>query len=136
RSEYDPFPVGREAHVRLQAVIVFRHVYQALGAENAGVDQRLVRDAAVWSQLGTKQVEPLSIRGVSDLALIAAVAAEELAIVRHIEVDRPLVALQMVPSPFTIHDVVAGEPEIFAARRLQIVPNHLAVGAPEFMSEN
>src|SRR5437868_11718907 len=47
--------------------------------------------------------------------------------------NRPLIALQVVPRLLSIDNVVAGQPEILAARRLQIVPDDLAFGAPELM---
>src|SRR5215470_19517224 len=39
RAEDDPFAVGSEGHVRLQPVIVLRHVHQPLRFEEAGTDQ-------------------------------------------------------------------------------------------------
>src|SRR5215469_14049328 len=59
--------------------------------------------------------------------------AEELSIARHVEMDRPLVAVQMIPGPFSRVDVVARQPEYLAARSLQVVPDRAAVVTPELV---
>ena len=101
-----------------------------------GWTKALVLDAAVRDQLGAEQIDPLAILGARHLARVAAVAAEQLAVARDVEVNRPLVALQVIPRPLARIDAVSRQPEILAARRLQIVPDGLAVGAPEFVAED
>ncbi len=102
----------------------------------ARVDEALVDNAAVLNQLGTEEVNPLPFGRVSYLPFVSTVAAEELSIGGNIEVDRPLVALQVVLRPFTGLDVIAGQPEVFPARGLQIVKQNLAVGVPKLMPED
>src|SRR5438270_14019181 len=70
------------------------------------------------------------------LSGISAVAAEQLPIARHVEVDGPFVARQVIPTPVTGIHLVSCDPKILAARRLQVVPDCLAVGTPEFVSED
>lgn len=117
-AEHDPLLVGGEADVGLQAVIVLGHVHQALGAQDARLDEALILDAAIRQELGTKQVDPLAVGGARHLSGIAAVAAEQRAVARNIEVNRPLVALEVIPGPLAGFDVVPGQPEILAPRRL------------------
>src|SRR5260370_16438519 len=49
---------------------------------------------------------------------------------------RPLLALQLVLNSFPRGDVNAGEPKIGRTRRLQIVPDRLAIGAKEFVAKD
>src|SRR6266567_3938368 len=73
---------------------------------------------------------------MSDLAFIASVAAEQCPVLRDIEMDGPFIALQVIPGAGTRSDVVARDPEVFSARRLQIVPDGAAIGTPELVSRN
>ena len=75
--------------------------------KDAWVDEVLILDATILDQLGTEQVNPLAIRRVRYLAFVATVAAEQLSVRGYIEVDRPFVALQMVPGPFARLDVIS-----------------------------
>ena len=112
---------------------MFRHVNQAFRVQDPGIDKGLVGDAAVLDQFRPKQVNPLSIGGMRHLVLVTAVTAEQLSIARYVEMDRPLVALEMIPGSFSGIDVVARQPEDFAARCLQVVPNGAAVVTPELV---
>src|SRR5205814_8098790 len=53
---------------------------------------------------------------------------------RDVVVDRPLIPLDAVTDPLAGLDVDAGQPELPAARRLKIIPDHLAVMAPELVA--
>ena len=64
----------------------------------------------------------------------AAVAGKKFSVRRHIVVDRPLVARELIPGSRTAVDLIARQPERSAAWRLQIVPNRLAVGAKELVA--
>ena len=52
--EHHPFLVGREAHVGLQAVLMPRHIHQALGPEDAWLDEARVLGAAIGNGLGAE----------------------------------------------------------------------------------
>jgi hypothetical protein len=106
----------REAHIRLQMVLVLRHVDQLLRVQHAGRDEIFPNGPAVRDQFRTEQIDPLAVRRMRHLAFVAAVAAEQLAVEGHVEVDRPLVPLQVIPGPRARLHVVAGQPEDFAAR--------------------
>src|SRR5580698_143573 len=80
-----------------------------------------------------KQVEPSTIFGVGHLAGIAAITGKQRAIARDIEMDRPFVALQVIPKALGCGDFVTGEPEILPARSLEVVPNPFAVRAEKFV---
>src|SRR5437764_11547517 len=103
--------------------------------EYAGVEV-LILNATIRNQFRTEEINPLAVRSMRHLPFIAAIAAEQLSVPGHIEVDRPLVALQMIPGSRTCLDVVACYPEVFSARSLEVVPESLAIDAPELVSEN
>src|SRR5262249_56883412 len=138
RAEDDPFAVGREGHVRLQAVIVLRHVHQPLRFEEAGTYQfprvRRFDPCHIRNAFGTEEVDPFAVLRVRHHLVVAAVSRDELAVRRDVEMHRPLVALQVVPCAIPSRELVAREPEVFAARRLQVVPDYTAVGAEEFVA--
>jgi len=94
------------------------HIDQLLGAQQARADKALVLDAAVGNQLGSEQVNPLTVGRTRHLAGIAAIATEQLAVARNIEVNGPFVALKVIPGSLARAQVVTGEPEHFSARRL------------------
>src|SRR5258708_23927576 len=77
-AEDDPHPVRREMNVRFELVVVMVHVHEPLRHQPFA--------------LGMEQVEPASILRARDLTRVAAVAAEEPAIGRAVEMDPPLVA--------------------------------------------
>src|SRR5215471_10462564 len=104
--------------------------------EDSGLREALLIDAEALDQLRPEEINPLPVLRPGDLAGVAAIAAEEFAIRSDVEVDAPLVALQVVPGPLAAFDVVAGEPEIHAARCLQVVPDGLTVVTPEFVTED
>src|SRR5207253_9278372 len=109
---------------------------ETLAAEHSRVHERFVFDPAILDGFGAEQVDPFTVRRVRDLSFIAAIAAEKFSIARYVEVNRPLVPLQVIPGSLAIFDVIAGQPEHFAARSLQIVPDRLSIHTPEFMTEN
>ena len=55
---------------------------------------------------------------------------------RLIIMDRPLVAIDMIPLPPPRGDLIARQPEDFPARRLQIIPDPGAIGREELMARN
>src|SRR6266852_1546908 len=88
-AEYDPLLVRCEANIRLQTVIVLRHVDQLLCAEHAGLDEIfLVQLALKLDGIRTEEIDPLSIPCLRHLAGVAAIAAEQFAVSSHIEVNR------------------------------------------------
>ncbi len=117
---------------------MFGQVDQPLRREEARADQvRIVRvlDAGdVGQLLGPKQVDPLAVGSVRHHFVVAAVAREHRPVGRHVEVHGPFVALEVVPRPPAGRDLVGGQPEILAPRRLQVVPDGPAVGAEEFVA--
>jgi hypothetical protein len=68
--------------------------------KDARIDEVLFLDASILDQLRTEEVDPLAVGRVRYLAFVATVAAEQLSIRGYIEVDRPLVALRVVPGSF------------------------------------
>src|ERR1039458_2130904 len=102
--------------------------------ENARLDEIGRVDPVAWLHLRTEEVEPFTIRRMSYLTRIAAVAAEERAVLRDVEVDGPFVALHVIRGALSGLEVVAGKPEILSLRRLPVVPDGFAVMSPEFMS--
>src|ERR1019366_7232996 len=100
-----------------------------------GLDEALVVVTLVADQLGAEEINPCAVRSARHLSGVAAIAAEQLPVARHVEVNGPLVALQVVPGPLARLDVVACQPEDLAAGSLQVVPHNLAVVAPELVPE-
>jgi len=76
----------------------------------------------------------LAVGRVRHLAGITTIAAEQRAITRDVEVDRPFVTLEVIPGSMFRVQVVTRQPKIFTARRLQVIPNRTAVGTPEFVT--
>src|SRR5947209_2064935 len=91
-AENNPLLIGCKRYVRLQAVLVFRHVDQPFGAEHAGMDETRLRKAAVLNQFRAEKVNPLTIGRPRDLARIPPISREQLAVRGHVKVNRPLVA--------------------------------------------
>src|ERR1700694_5228148 len=73
---------------------------------------------------------------MGNLPLIASVTAKQCPILSDIEMNGPFIALQVIPGAIVSSDVIAGQPEVFSARRLEIVPDRAAIGAPELVSRN
>src|SRR6266576_147952 len=48
----------------------------------------------------------------------------------------PLASFKVIPGSFAGRDIVACQPEDLAPRSLQVVPDHLAIAAEEFVSFN
>ena len=135
-GRYHSFVIGAEADVGFLAVVVLGHVHQVLGIEDAGLDQALVDDVTVVQRQGMKQLDPFAVGSPGDLARVTAVAAEKTFVGGDIEVDRPGVAIHVVPAAFAGVDVVAGQKKVFALGGLQVVPEGFAINAPEFMAGN
>jgi hypothetical protein len=72
---------------------------------------------------------------VSDHFFVAAIAGEELAVGRNLEVYGPVIAFDLVPGA-AAHRRHAGEPEDLAARSLQVVPDGLAVDVEELVARD
>src|SRR5689334_17562590 len=70
------------------------------------------------------------------LAGIAAVSCKQFPIPRDIEMDRPLIPLQVIPRALPGSNVVSGYPESFTARRLQVIPYRRSISAPKLMARN
>ena len=136
--ENDPLHVRRKGHVGLQAVVVFAHIHQPFGVEEAGVDQavgiRRLDAGHIRHALGPEQVDPLTIGRARHHFAVAAVSREQGPVGRHVEVHRPFIALQVIPGALPRRNLVAGQPEILAARRLQVVPDRIAVRGEELVA--
>src|SRR5215831_16694365 len=102
---------------------MLRHVDQPFRVQDAGVDKILVGHAAIRYQFRPEQIDPPAVWRMRDLPRIAAITAEEAAVARHVEMDRPLVALEMIPGAFSRADVVARQPENLATGPLQVIPD-------------
>ena len=81
-----------------------------------------------------EELDPFAVGGLGDLAGIAAVAGEEVEVFGEVEVNRPLVALHVIGGALAGLQVVAGEEEVFALGVLPVVPDGLAVEAPELVA--
>ena len=81
-----------------------------------------------------EELDPLAVGGFGDLAGIAAVAGEEVEVLGEVEVNRPLVALHVEGGALAGLEVVAGEEEVFALGVLPVVPDGLAIEAPELVA--
>ena len=112
------------------------HVDEALGFEDAGLPEggAVERAFAEGDHVRVEELDPFAVRGFGDLAGIAAVAGEEVKVFGEVEVNRPLVALHVEGSAFAGLEVVAGEEEVFAFGILPVVPDGLAVEAPELVA--
>ena len=97
-GEEDHGFVGGEADVGLLFVVVMGHVDEALGLEDSGLEEVGFVEGAfgVAGGGGAEEVDPLAVGGFGYLAGIAAVAGEEVEVSGEVEVNRPLVALQVV----------------------------------------
>jgi hypothetical protein len=83
---------------------------------------------------GTEELDPLAVGGFGYLAGVAAVAAEHVEVLSEVEVNRPLVALEVVGDAFVGGEVVAGDEEVFALGVLPVVPDGVAVESPELVA--
>src|ERR1035438_6127580 len=111
-AEDDPLLVRREADIRLQPVIVLCHIDQFLGAQHAGLPELLLVELALERDgLRAEEVDPLPVPGPRPLSRVAAIAAEQAAVARHVEVNRPLVALQVIARTLAGRHVVACQPD-------------------------
>ena len=81
-----------------------------------------------------EELDPLAVRGLRDLAGIAAVAGEEVEVFGEVEVNGPLVALHVIGGALAGLEVIAGEEEVFALGVLPVVPDGFAVEPPEFVA--
>ena len=117
-AEDHPFLVGRKADVGLQTILVVCHVHEAFGAEHAWLDEGLVVNSAIVQELLAEEVEPAAVRGFGDLTGIASITADECPVAGDVEMDGPLVALEVIPGPAAGFQLVGGQPEILAARGL------------------
>ena len=82
---------------------------------------------------GREAVEIFAVGRVGDHFGVAAVAREMRKVGRLIVMDRPQVAIDMIPAATAGREFIAREPEDLAARRLEIIPDPLSVGREEFM---
>src|SRR5204863_8935885 len=73
-------------------------------------------------------------RSVGDAVGAPAVAGEKFAVGRNVVVDAPFAPREGVADAFAGFDVHARKPELFGARRLEIVPDPLAIVAEEFVT--
>src|SRR5262249_61743609 len=85
-------------------------------------------------RLGAEWVAPFAALTPRRHPVARPVSRDELPVRRDVDMHRPLVALQVVPGAIPRGEFVAREPEVFAARRLQVVPDDTAVGAEEFVA--
>src|SRR3569833_1722873 len=108
-------------------IIVLSHVHQVLGTEHARLPEtHLVQAAVCLEHLWTKQLDPLTVFGFSDLAWVTAVSGEHRISWCEVEVNRPLVPLQMKRQTPTRHQEETSNEEIFAFGILPVVPDGLA----------
>ncbi len=70
------------------------------------------------------------------LPRVSPISAKHPAVPGDVEMNRPLVPLQVIPGPLPRLHVVSRQPEVLASRRLQIVPDRLSVRAPELVPED
>src|SRR5215469_5065428 len=81
-----------------------------------------------------KQLDPLSIRRLRHLSRIAAITAEDVEILRQIEVNRPVVPVHVIGGALAVRQVIASEVKVFTLNRLPVVPDRLAIEPPELMA--
>ncbi len=86
--------------------------------------------------LGVEEFDPLAVWSLGDLAGVSAVAGEEVEVLGEVEVNRPLVALHVEGGALAVGEVVAGEIEVFSFGGLPVVPDGLAVEAPELVASD
>lgn len=77
---------------------------------------------------GREEVEIFAVGRMGDHLAVAAVSREALHVGRLVIMDRPHVAIDMIPVSLAGRDFIARQPEHLAARRLEIVPDPFAVG--------
>src|SRR5258708_32070256 len=77
RAEHYPLTIRRAAHIRLKAVLVFRHVDELLSVENSRLDEAVVSNSAVLDELRPEQIDPLAVGRFGHLPGGAASASEE-----------------------------------------------------------
>ena len=107
---------------------MLRHVHQLFRAKNSRLDKRFVVNALIFDQLRPEQVDPLAVLGARNLTRIAAVATEQFSVNGDVEVNRPFVALQVIPRAGPRLNGIAREPEILSPRCLQVIPDRLPIG--------
>ncbi len=93
-----------------------------------------LRAPVAGDHLGVEELDPLAVGGLGDLAGVAAVAGEEVEVLGEVEVNGPLVALHVEGGALAVGEVVAGEVEVFTFGGLPVVPDGLAVEAPELVA--
>ena len=106
RRKEDQLAVRREANVRLQPVVMVRHVHQLLAMKDSRPpERRIVETVLVLSPLRMKQVDPRSGIRTGHLTRVSAVASEQCRALIHVEVNRPLVALHVVRHALVGRDI-------------------------------
>src|SRR4029079_15608166 len=82
-------------------------------------------------RFGAKQIYPLAVLRARHRSLMASITREERTVGRYVVMHRPFIALKMIPGAKTGRDFVSAQPENFAARSLEIVPDCFSVRAEE-----
>ncbi|KAG5725554.1 hypothetical protein E4T56_gene5987, partial [Termitomyces sp. T112] len=140
RAENDPFAIRCEGHVGFGLVIVGMHIDQLFLIESPRHDQlirirrgdfRIIADHARG-----KQVQPFAIGCMGHHLAVSAIAGKQFEVRRLVIMHRPLVAFQMIPCALARPHIIARKPEDLPPRRLQIVPDRLAIGRKELMARD
>src|SRR5579884_1142305 len=127
RAKDNPLAIGSKVHIWLQRVIVLRHVHQLLRLECSCFNQVFFLHPRVWDRFWMKQIDPLPVRSVRHHLTVSTVACKKSPVRRDVEVHGPLIALQVPPCTVSVIDVISAHPEVFSTRRLQVIPDGLAV---------
>jgi len=131
-SEHDPFAIRCKRRVRLELVLMRSHVDQALRMQHAGMNQlALIRSGntrSVRNRFRGEQIQPLPVFCMCNHVGVAAITDKGATVRSDVEMYGPLVPCQVIPGPGTGGDLIAGQPEILAPWRLQVVPDGAAIG--------
>src|SRR6185503_5959976 len=115
-----PSAIRSKAYVGLEAIVVLREIHELFNDERAS------------SRCEQKYPLPVSRRG--NALRTTAIAGEQLAVGGCVVMNRPVLTLNLVPGEPAACDVVTSEPEHLRLRRLQVIPDRLAVRAEKLVA--
>src|SRR5438132_13523208 len=101
---------------------------------NKLVRARRVDDCNIEVALLAEQLDTFAGLRVRDHLAIADITGKELSVRRNVEMNRPFIALEMIPCAPAGFDFIARDPEILATWRLQIIPDRAAIAAEELVA--
>src|SRR4030095_5268236 len=113
-------------------------VHQFFRFEESWLDEIfLIRPHAIsfiCHQFRLKQINPLAISRCRNTVWTTSVPGEQSSIGGDVEMTRPLTAFKVIPDSLSARDVVTSKPKHLALRRLQVVPDHLAVATEKLVA--